>query len=242
MFIRLLAGCAVISLAIGLVVASISQISTLVPSLMAGAWITIQLTVIASAVAVFMAIVSALAKMYSPLPIRWLAIVYIEIFRGTSAVVQLFWFFFVLPHFGLTFEPMTAAILALGLCVGAYGSEVVRGAIEGVHKGQWEAATALNMGPVQTMRRIVLPQAFTAMIPPWGNLFIELLKATSLVSLITIGDLSFKAQQLNQTTLRTVEIFTTVLFIYLVLSIIITLFMRLLERRFSIVSQRGRAK
>ncbi|HEY9094908.1 MAG TPA: ABC transporter permease subunit, partial [Hydrogenophaga sp.] len=103
-----------------------------------------------------------------------------------------------------------------------------------------EAARALNLTRAQTLRRIVLPQAFVAMIPPWGNLFIELLKATSLVSLITLSDLAFKAQQLNQNTLRTAEVFGTVLVMYLGLSVLITIAMRALEARASRGLRRGR--
>ncbi len=133
---------------------------------------------------------------------------YVEIFRGTSALVQLFWLFFVLPQFGVMIDAFAVAVLALGLNVGAYGSEVVRGAIKSVARGQWEASIALNMSRAQMLRRIILPQAFIAMIPPWGNLFIELLKSTALVSLITLSDLAFRAQQMNQTTLKTLPIFT----------------------------------
>src|SRR3546814_8642786 len=86
-----------------------------------------------------------MGKMYAPWPLRWLAVASIELFRGTSALVQLFWLFFVLPHFGVTLEPLTVAILTLGLNVGAYGAEVVRGAVSAVHRGQWEATVALNM-------------------------------------------------------------------------------------------------
>src|SRR3546814_7894014 len=96
---------------------------------------------------------------------------YIELFRVTSALVQLFWLFFVLPEFGIRLSEMTVAVLGLGLNVGAYGAEVVRGAIQAVPKGQWEAATALNMSYPLAMRRIILPQAVVAMLPPWGNLF-----------------------------------------------------------------------
>ena len=178
-----------------------------------------------------MAFVAAIAKMYGPRPVRWLAVAYIEVFRGTSALVQLFWLFFVLPHFGVTLEPLTVAILTLGLNVGAYGAEVVRGAIASVHRGQWEATTALNMTRATALRRIIVPQAIVRMIPPWGNLFIELLKATSLVSLITISDLAFKAQQMNQTTFRTMEIFSIVLVFYLAIASVITVAMRALEER-----------
>ena len=120
-------------------------------------------------------------------------------------------------------------------------SEVVRGAIPAVARGQWEATTALNMTRAQTLRRIILPQAFVAMIPPWGNLFIELLKSTSLVSLITLSDLAFKAQQMNQTTFKTIPIFTLVLLIYLAMSLVLTIGMRFLERRASLGLARGRA-
>jgi polar amino acid transport system permease protein len=117
----------------------------------------------------------------------------------------------------------------------------VRGAILAVPRGQWEASTALNMSRAQMLRRIILPQAFVAMIPPWGNLFIELLKSTALVSLITLSDLAFRAQQMNQTTLKTIPIFTLVLLMYLVMSLVITIGMRLLEKRASIGLARGRA-
>ena len=178
--------------------------------------------------------------MYGPAPVRWLATVYVEVFRGTSALVQLFWLFFVLPQFGILIDAFTVAVLALGLNVGAYGSEVVRGAIQSVARGQWEAGTALNMSRAQMLRRIILPQAFIAMIPPWGNLFIELLKSTALVSLITLSDLAFKAQQMNQTTFKTIPIFTLVLLMYLVMSLCVTIGMRLLEKRASAGLSRGR--
>jgi polar amino acid transport system permease protein len=154
--------------------------------------------------------------------------------------VQLFWLFFVLPSFGIELEAFTVAVLALGLNVGAYGAEVARGAITSVARGQWEAATALNMTRFQMLRRIILPQAFIAMIPPWGNLFIELLKSTALVSLITLSDLAFKAQQMNQTTMKTIPIFTLVLLIYLAMSLVITIAMRFLEQRASRGLARGR--
>ncbi|MEZ5803813.1 MAG: ectoine/hydroxyectoine ABC transporter permease subunit EhuC [Rhizobiaceae bacterium] len=211
------------------------------PGLLQGAWLTFRIAILGSVLAVVMGVLAALARLYGVLPLRWLATVYVEIFRGTSALVQLFWLFFVLPQFGILIDAFIVAVLALGLNVGAYGSEVVRGAILSVSRGQWEAATALNMSRGQMLRRIILPQAFIAMIPPWGNLFIELLKATSLVSLITLSDLAFRAQQMNQTTLRTIPIFTLVLLIYLAMSLVITIGMRLLEQRAAVGLARGRA-
>ena len=240
MQLRPLAVCAIIFFTAGLVVASFANFREFIPGLLEGAWITVQITVGGCIVAVITALVAAMAKMYGPWPIRWLAVTYIEIFRGTSALVQLFWMFFVLPNFGITLEPMTVAIAALGLNVGAYGAEVVRGAVSAVPRGQWEATVALNMPKTLALRRIILPQAFVAMIPPWGNLFIELLKATALVSLITISDLAFKAQQMNQITFRTVEIFTIVLVMYLAISVLITVGMRALETAAARGLARGR--
>lgn len=227
---RPLVVCAIVSFAAGLIVASFAGFREFLPGLLGGAWITVQITIGGCALAVVAALLSAMGKMYGPRPVKLLAVTYIELFRGTSALVQLFWLFFVLPHFGITLPPIAVAILALGLNVGAYGAEVVRGAVSAVPRGQWEATVALNMSRVQALRRIILPQAFVAMIPPWGNLFIELLKATALVSLITISDLTFRAQQMNQVTFRTIEIFSIVLVIYLAMAMLITIGMRALER------------
>jgi polar amino acid transport system permease protein len=198
--------------------------------LLQGAVLTIEVTLLGCVLAVSMSLLAAITILYGPAPLRWLAKVYVEIFRGTSALVQLFWLFFVLPQFGISLEPFTVAVLGLGLNIGAYGAEVVRGAVIAVPRGQWEATVALNMTRSEALRRIILPQALVAMIPPWGNLFIELLKSTALVSLITLTDLAFKAQQLNQTTMKTVPIFTLVLLIYLAMSLCITIAMRFLEQ------------
>jgi polar amino acid transport system permease protein len=200
------------------------------PGLLEGLWLTLRITVVGAAIAVIMAVVAALARLYGPRPVRWLAVAYIEFFRGTSALVQLFWLFFVLPDFGILMEPFTVAVVTLGLNVGAYGAEVVRGAIQGVTRGQWEATTALNMTRAQALRRIILPQALVAMIPPWGNLFIDLLKTTALVSTITMSDLTFKARTLNDATLKTIEIFTLAFLMYLIVSLSITIGMRCLDR------------
>jgi polar amino acid transport system permease protein len=236
--LRSLAVCAILAFAGGLLVASFASFRAFLPGLLEGSWITIQITLGGCLLAVVAAFIAALLKLYGPWPLRWLAIAYVELFRGTSALVQLFWLFFVLPRFGLTMEPLTVAILALGLNVGAYGAEVGRGAVTAVPRGQWEGTVALNMSRIQALRHIILPQAVVAMIPPWGNLFIELLKATALVSLITISDLAFKAQEMNSTTYRTVEIFSVVLVIYLALAMLITIAMQQLER----IASRGLAR
>ncbi|MDX8446557.1 ectoine/hydroxyectoine ABC transporter permease subunit EhuC [Mesorhizobium captivum] len=241
MGIRTLVAMLVVALAVIGVLATQESYRLFLPGLLQGALLTIEIAILGSLLAIVMGVLAALARMYGAAPFRWLATVYVEIFRGTSALVQLFWLFFVLPQFGVTLNAFLVAVLALGLNVGAYGSEVVRGAIQSVARGQWEAGTALNMSRSQMLRRIILPQAFIAMIPPWGNLFIELLKATALVSLITLTDLAFKAQQMNQTTFKTIPIFTLVLLMYLAMSLVVSIGMRLLERRASLGLARGRA-
>ncbi|MDX1664087.1 MAG: amino acid ABC transporter permease, partial [Candidatus Promineifilaceae bacterium] len=141
--------------------------------------------------------------------------------------------FFVLPlpPFNFSISAFQAGVLALGLNVGAYGAVVVRGAIRAVPRGQIEAAIALNMSRSLMMRRVILPQALVRMLPPFGNLLIELLKATSLVSLITLSDITFQALTLRQSVGRTTEVFTLLLVIYFLIAYPLTLGVRWLERR-----------
>ena len=201
------------------------------PRLLEGAVVTIELTVLSAALAIAIAIVMGLMRLADNALVRGAATVYIEFFRGTSLLVQLFWIFFVLPLFGLTLEKFTAGFLAVGMNLGAYGAEVVRGAIQAVPKGQYEAATALNMSPATRMRRIVMPQALLIMLPPWGNLLIELLKGTALVALISVTDLMFQARQINASTYLSIESFGTALVLYYLMArCLITPGMRWLER------------
>ena len=120
--------------------------------------------------AILFALIAGLMKLSNNLAIRTPAVVYIEVFRGTSLLVQLYWIFFVLPLFGITLEKFTAGFIAVALNLGAYGAELVRGGIQSVPKGQWEAAYSLSMSPAKRMWRIILPQALVNMLPPWGNL------------------------------------------------------------------------
>jgi polar amino acid transport system permease protein len=120
--------------------------------------------------------------------IQGTATVYIEFFRGTSLLVQLFWVYYVLPFFGISLEAFTAGVVALGLNFGAYGAEIVRGGILAVPKGQWEAAFALNFSSSKRMKNIIIPQIFPIILPPAANLTVELLKATALVALVTVVD------------------------------------------------------
>jgi polar amino acid transport system permease protein len=201
--------------------------------LLDGAQVTAEITAYSIVLALIVAFVMGIARLSRHRPVRWLAGTYVEVFRGTSVLVQMFWFFFALPAFGVRLTPMAAAVLALGLNVGAYGAEIVRGAIKAVPPGQIEAAIALNMRPMLRMRRVVVPQALVAMLPPFGNLMIELLKGTALVSLITLSDLTFQAQVLRSSTGRTLAVFSLTLLLYFLMALVITGAVRLLERRVS---------
>jgi polar amino acid transport system permease protein len=213
----------------------------LLPLLIQGAWVTLQVTFFGSLLAIAAAILAALGRMSPWRALRWFSIAYIEVFRGTSLLVQLFWLFFVLPlpPFNLELSSYSVAIVGLGLHIGAYGAEVMRGAISSVAKGQYEASTALNFSGYKRFRRIILPQALLAAIPPGTNLLIELLKNTSLVSLITLSDLSFRARQLDQATFQTLEIFSLALVMYFIMAQAINLGMRALERRLARGRMRG---
>jgi polar amino acid transport system permease protein len=196
-----------------------------------GTFVTVAQFLLATLVAIAVALVMGLGKLSGNWLIRTPAVVYIEIFRGTSLLVQLYWIFFVLPLFGITLDRFTAGFLSVGLNIGAYGAELVRGAIQSVPKGQWEAAYALSMSPAKRMRRIILPQALSIMLPPWGNLLIELLKGTALVSLISVADLMFQARQINASTFLSAQAFGTALIVYYILArFMVTPFMRWLER------------
>jgi polar amino acid transport system permease protein len=199
--------------------------------ILSGTLVTMLLTVLATVLAVSVALAAGLMRMSKNGLVSGVATVYIEIFRGTSLLVQLYWIFFVLPLFGITLEKFTAGFVAVGMNLGAYGAELVRGAILSVPRGQWEAALALNMSPARRMRRVILPQALLIMLPSWGNLLIELLKGTALVALIAVADLMFQVKQINGTTFLSAQTFGTALIIYYVIArFMITPFMRWLER------------
>lgn len=200
------------------------------PLLLKGTGITVAQFFLSAILSIALALAFGLLKLSPNKLAHGFAVTYIEIFRGTSLLVQLYWIFFVLPLFGITLEKFTAGYVAIALNTGAYGAELVRGGILSVPKGQWEAATAINMSPAKRMWRIILPQALVNMLPPWGNLMIEVLKGTALVSLISVTDLMFQAKQINASTYLSAEIFGTALVIYYVLArFLLTPSMRWLE-------------
>lgn len=213
--------------------------SNLYGNLLRGTVVTIQILLGSIALGTFMSFVFGIFRLS---PYRWLrnvSLVYIEFARGISAIILLFWMFYAVPIlFGLpAIPPELAGILALGLNMGAYGAEIVRGAIESVPKGQTEATIALNMSNRQRLRHVVLPQAVPIILPPYGNLSIEILKGTSLVSLITLSDLAFEANQIRtnavvlDTPISTPILYINVLVIYFILAQLLAQAFKFAERR-----------
>ena len=204
-----------------------------------GAWVTVQLAVFSTILGAALSFAAGIGKLSANWALRGLAIVYIEVFRGTSLLVQLFWLYFALPVAGaaigldMRLPPVEAGVLALGLNIGAYGAEIVRGAIQAVRPAQHEAARALNFTPRQALWRIVLPQAIPEMMPSFGNLTVQNLKDTALASLISLGDLSFRAEQIRNYTQDSTTVYTMILFMYFGMALVLTGAMRLLERSVS---------
>lgn len=159
------------------------------------------------------------------------ATIYVEIFRGTSALVQLFYVFYILPLLGITLPALATGVLVLGCNTAAYGSEIVRAAIASISKGQHEAAAALGLRKWQIMRLVVIPEAMALIWPPFGNLLVELVKSSSLVSLITLADLTFSGVQMVISTGRSFETWALVLIIYFALAYPLSLLAGVAERR-----------
>ncbi|MGX5832493.1 ectoine/hydroxyectoine ABC transporter permease subunit EhuC [Mesorhizobium sp. 43Arga] len=196
-----------------------------------GAVVTIEITVAGALVALPAALFAGLGRLSRVAAVRWVSTAYIEFFRGTSVIVQLFWVYFALPLFGIRLSPFQAGSLALGLNVGAYAAEVVRAAVRAVPADQHEAALALNLSRGQTLRHIILPQAFVIMLPALGNAGIELLKATSVVSLISLADMTFNAQVVRMQTGQTAGPYLSILVLYFILASAIAWATRRLEQR-----------
>ncbi|NEB76731.1 ectoine/hydroxyectoine ABC transporter permease subunit EhuC [Streptomyces sp. SID14478] len=195
-------------------------------------WITIQVLVYSALVAFAIALPVGIWRTSRLRIVRIVAGAYFEIFRGTSALVLMLWMAFAVPPLlHLQFVPLASGVLALGLTYGAYGSEIVRGALASVPAAQREAGVALNFTRMQRLRLIELPQAWPEMIPPFNNLLIELMKGTALVSAISVADMTFAGGLLRQAKNESAPSYTLLLVLYFILAFILTRGMRVLERR-----------
>lgn len=201
------------------------------PTLGRGALVSIQIALVAAVGAMVIGFITGLARLSPHWYVRLPFVVYVELFRSTSSLVQIFYFFYVLPLVGIKLDAFLTGTLVLSLNFGAYVSEVVRSAVQSVSPGQWQAGIALNMERGQIFRRIIFPQAVPVMLPALGNYALELLKATSLVSLITITELTFAGSQLVQFYGRPTTIYLAVFVTYLIMAMPLVALNNHLERR-----------
>lgn len=205
------------------------------PLLLMGAGITIQITAISVGIGLLIGMFIGIARLSSNIIIKSIAAIYVDFIRGTPLLVQIFIIYFALPLIsGQRIDPFIAAITACGINSGAYVAEIFRAGIQSIDKGQMEAGRSLGMSWLQTMRFIILPQAFKRIIPPLGNEFIAMLKDSSLVSVIGFEELTRRGQLIIARTYGSFEIWMTVAVIYLVMTLTISRLVAYLERRYKI--------
>lgn len=202
-----------------------------IPALLKGAEVTAIVTIVSTTLGGLLSFIIGVARVEGGPMVRQIALVYVEFMRGVPLLVKFFWLYYALPLVGLSFGPMTTGIAGLVLNISAYGAEVVRGGLKSVPDQQHEAARALNFTRVHTLLHISLPQAIVEMMPAFGNLAVQNLKDTALVSLISIADLTFQAQQLRNITLDSTGVFSLTLVGYFVMALALSIAMRLFERK-----------
>ena len=204
------------------------------PLLLAGAGVTIEITAIAVGLGFVFGLITSVCRLSGVKILNILAVCYVNIIRGTPLLVQIFLIYFALPMIiGERINPFVAAVAACSVNSGAYVAEIFRAGIQSVDKGQMEAGRSLGLSWMQTMRYIILPQAFKHVIPPLGNEFISMTKETSLVSVIGFEELTRRGQLISAKTYGSFEIWLTVAFIYLVMTFTIAQLVSYLERRFA---------
>ena len=203
------------------------------PLLLVGAGVTIKITALSVALGVVIGLFVGIARISRIKILRVLAAIYVDFFRGTPLLVQIFLVYFALPVItGQRVDPFVAAIGSCGINSGAYVAEIFRAGIQSIDKGQMEAGRSLGMTWVQTMRYIIVPQAFKRVIPPLGNEFIALVKDSSLVSVIGFEELTRRGQLIIAKTYGSLEIWISVAVIYLAMTLTISRFVAYLERRY----------
>ncbi|SHJ59329.1 amino acid ABC transporter membrane protein, PAAT family [Hathewaya proteolytica DSM 3090] len=205
------------------------------PFLLKGAKVTIEISLISFVLALFIAFVVGIIRSYDSFGVlkKFLGF-YVEAFRGTPLLIQLFFIYYGLPSLGITMDSYTVAITGLALNSGAYMSEIVRGAIKGVDKGQFEAAYSMGYSKLQATWHIVIPQALVVSIPALVNSFSDLLKSSSLITVISITELTRCGQLIYTSTSRPFEVYTVIAIIYFVLIYVASLISKILERKLAL--------
>lgn len=209
------------------------------PLLLKGAWVTVQLSSLAMALAICLGMTLTISRLYGPRPLAWLATAYVEIFRGTPLLIQLYLIYYGLPNLGIKLEPMVAAVLGLGLNYAAYEAENYRAAIKSVPAGQIEAALSLGFSQWQKLRLVILPQAFRVALPPVTNDFVALFKDSSIVSVITMVELTKTYGMLASTTYDYIGLGVVTALLYFGISYPVSLFAQWLERRLDQATRKG---
>lgn len=202
------------------------------PALLRGAVVTVEVTSVSLLLGCVLGLLVGIGRL-NPAR-RWiygLCTAYVAAIRGTPLLVQLFILFFGLPQFGILLPAFVCGVIGLGIYSGAYVSEIVRGAIQSIDRGQMEAARSIGLSSGQAMRGVILPQAVVRMIPPLGNEFIALIKNSALVSLLTIHDLMHEGQKIISVSYRSLEVYLAIAAMYFVLTGLTTLALRNLETR-----------
>lgn len=202
-----------------------------IPDLLVGAWLTIQLSVIAMAIGVVVAVLSAVARMAGPAPLRWAIGAYVEVIRNTPFLVQIFIVFFGLPAVGIRLDPNSSALLAMVLNVAAYVTEILRAGIESVPKGQTEAGKALGLTPMQVFRFIVLKPAMKSVYPALTSQYVLLMLSSSVISAISAEELTAIANDVASRTFASFEVYIVVTGIYFAMGIAFSALFSLLFRQ-----------
>lgn len=201
------------------------------PILLEGLRLTLIVTASSLVLSTVLGLVWALMRVSGVRALVWISKAVVNLIRGIPIIVQLFYIYFVLPEFGIKLSAMQAAILGLGIAYSAYQAENFRAGIEAIDFGQIEAAQSLGMSWAMTMRRVILPQAFRIVLPPYGNTMIMMLKDSSQASTITVAELALKGQMIASSTFKNGTVFTLVALLYLCMSVPLILLVGWLERR-----------
>jgi L-cystine transport system permease protein len=207
------------------------MVESLWPLLYAGLVFTVPLTIASFALGLTLAFAVALVRLFGPQWAVKIAQFYVWLIRGSPLLVQLFVIFYGLPSVGIVLDPLTAAIIGFSLNVGAYNSEVIRGVVESIPNGQWEAAYSMGMTRAQALRRTILPQAARVALPALANSFIALVKDTSLAAVLTVPEIFQAAQRIASVTYEPLILYTEAALIYLVFSSVLSSAQVQLERR-----------
>ncbi|WP_322995103.1 amino acid ABC transporter permease [Castellaniella sp.] len=201
-------------------------------ALLSGAIVTIEVTLSALVLSCLLGLLIGIGRLNPQRKTAYgICSIYLSCFRGTPLLVQLFIWFFGLPRFGILLPAFVCGVVGLGMYSASYVSEIVRGAIQSIDRGQMEAARSLGMSSRQAMLKIILPQAFVRMIPPLGNEFISLIKNSALVSLVTIHDLMHEGQKIISVSYRSLEIYLVIAVIYWIMTTTTTIILHRIELR-----------